>query len=343
MFVKRFLPILIAIFLLATLAIGCTTKSPDRVIGDLSKNVSKLTSYKAVGTMTFQTGKAPQEYDLEVWYKKPGLYRISLKSKQQNITQIILRNNEGVFVLTPHLNKSFRFQSNWPQNQSQVYLYESLIKDIETDAARTYERVNEQYEFTVKANYPNQSLTTQKIIFDKALKPKKVEIMDSNKNSMVQVNFAQFEFDFTFDKDAFEKDRNMQSALFDSIPTFGTLEEQKNNQNFTVVRPSYIPKGNKLHNVQQSKGEDGEQIVLEYGGKYPFKLIENKPRAAEVILPAGEPVDLGYTVGILSNDTSEKQTLTWTHNGIEYHLSGSIPVNEMMDIARSTLSKSEYK
>lgn len=337
---KRFLPIVMSLLLLTTLVIGCTTKSPDRVVGDLSKNVSKLTSYKAAGTMTFQTGKIPQEYDLEVWYKKPGLYRISLKSKQQNITQIILRNNDGVFVLTPHLNKSFRFQSNWPQNQSQVYLYESLVKDVESDEARTYERVNEQYEFTVKANYPNQSLTMQKIVFDKALKPIKVEIMDSNKNSLVQVKFTQFEFDVTFDQDAFDKDRNMQSALFDSIPTFASLQEQANDEHFTVVRPSYIPKGNKLLNVQQSKGEDGEQIVLEYTGKYPFKLIENKPRAAEVILPAGEPVDLGYTVGILSNDTSEKQTLTWTHNGVEYHLSGSIPVNEMIEIARSTLTKS---
>lgn len=337
---KRFLPIVFAIFLLAIFAIGCTTKSPNRIIGDLSKNVNKMTSYKAAGTMTFHTGKIPQEYDLEVWYKKPGLYRISLKSKQQNITQIILRNKDGVFVLTPHLNKSFRFQSNWPQNQPQVYLYESLVKDIETDEARTFERVNDQYEFTVKANYPNQSLTTQKITFDKELKPRKVEIMDANKNSLVQVDFTQFEFDFVFDEDAFDKDRNMQSALFDSIPTFASLQEQASEQRFTVVRPSYIPKGNKLLNVQTSKGEDGEQIVLEYTGKYPFKLIENKPRAAEVILPAGEVVDLGYTVGILSNDIAEKPTLTWTYNGIEYHLTGSMPVNEMIEIARSTLSKS---
>ena len=32
---------------------------------------------------------------------------------QKDQSQIILRNEEGVFVLTPALNKSFRFQSDW--------------------------------------------------------------------------------------------------------------------------------------------------------------------------------------------------------------------------------------
>ena len=52
---------------------------------------------------------------------------------QKDQSQIILRNEEGVFVLTPALNKSFRFQSDWPQNSSQAYLYESLVRDILQD------------------------------------------------------------------------------------------------------------------------------------------------------------------------------------------------------------------
>lgn len=49
---------------------------------------------------------------------------------KKDVTQIVLRNDEGVFVLTPSQNKSFRFQSNWPDNQGQVYLYETLIRSI---------------------------------------------------------------------------------------------------------------------------------------------------------------------------------------------------------------------
>lgn len=323
------------IFVLA----GCGTKTADDVVKDLSKNTTKITSYKTKGTMVFQTGKTPQEYDVEVWYQKPNFYRIALTSKQQKITQIILRNNEGVFVLTPHLNKSFRFQSSWPQNQSQIYLYESLVKDVVLDGGRKYQKVEGQYIFTVKANYPNRSLTTQQVTFDKSLQPKKVEVMDSNMNPLVKVNFTQFEFNAAFDKDAFNKDRNMQSAVFDSIPTFASLQKQTEEQKLVIVRPTYIPKGVKLNSVHQSKGEDGTQITLQYAGEKPFKLIENKPRATAVTLPMGDPVDLGHTVGVLTSDSGQQQTLIWTNNGIEFTLSGSIGSDEMIQIAKSTSPK----
>ena len=58
---------------------------------------------------------------------------MNLQNAKKDQSQIILRNEEGVFVLTPALNKSFRFQSDWPQNSSQAYLYESLVRDILQD------------------------------------------------------------------------------------------------------------------------------------------------------------------------------------------------------------------
>ena len=80
--------------------------------------------------MTIETGNDPQEYQVEIWYKKPELYRVYLENPKKDQSQVILRNGNGVFVLTPSLNKSFRFHSDWPNNSSQVYLFESLVKDI---------------------------------------------------------------------------------------------------------------------------------------------------------------------------------------------------------------------
>ncbi len=50
---------------------------------------------------------------------------------------MILKNDDGVYVLTPALNKSFKFQSEWPENSSQAYLFESLVKDITEDKSAT--------------------------------------------------------------------------------------------------------------------------------------------------------------------------------------------------------------
>ena len=73
------------------------------------------------------------KYNIDVAYKEEDNFRVSLKNKTNNHEQIILRNSDGVYVLTPSLNKSFKFQSNWPENNSQVYIIQSVLVDINED------------------------------------------------------------------------------------------------------------------------------------------------------------------------------------------------------------------
>lgn len=86
-----------------------------------------MKSYQAEAKLSIKTGNEPQEYKVEIWHKEPSL-SCEFAECEKDQSQIILRNEEGVFVLTPALNKSFRFQSDWPQNSSQAYLYESLVR-----------------------------------------------------------------------------------------------------------------------------------------------------------------------------------------------------------------------
>ena len=120
----------IAVLLLCATAVlaGCGTKDAESVVKDLDKAVNTMGSYHGKGTMILHTGAQPSEYQVDVSYQKPQYYRIELTNAKKDITQIVLRNDEGVFVLTPRLNKVFRFQSDWPANQGQVYLYQTLIQ-----------------------------------------------------------------------------------------------------------------------------------------------------------------------------------------------------------------------
>ncbi|HZG75114.1 MAG TPA: hypothetical protein VEZ72_04595 [Paenibacillus sp.] len=79
-------------------------KDAAGVVSDIEKLSGKLESYHAEGTMVLNTGQEPQEYGVVVSYQKPEYYRIALTNEANDITQIVLRNDEGVFVLTPHLN-----------------------------------------------------------------------------------------------------------------------------------------------------------------------------------------------------------------------------------------------
>ena len=106
------------VLVLSALLAACGKKDAAAVVKDLNEVVGdgKL---PGAGVMTLHTGETPQQYKVEVWHQKPSYYRIALTNAKKDVTQIVLRNDEGVFVLTPSQNKSFRFQSDWPDNQGQ--------------------------------------------------------------------------------------------------------------------------------------------------------------------------------------------------------------------------------
>jgi outer membrane lipoprotein-sorting protein len=319
---------------------GCFgQKSPEDVVGDLNSTLDNMAGYKSTAVLSMHTGSTPQEYDVEVWYEKPTNYRVALTSKQRNITQIILRNDEGVFVLTPHLNKSFRFQSGWPENNGPLYLYETLVRSIIDDNERQMKVDNNQYIFEVKANYSgNRSLTKQKIWMTEDFKPKKAEIMDYNLNTLVEINFNDFVFNPQFEKDAFDKDRNMSTSLLPVLPTLGQNADAGNDLSgpFGVIEPTYLPQGVKQVAIEPVQRNGQHMVVLEYKGAYNYKLIESRPTEATVSYEQGMPVDLGFTIGVLTQTGENQRQLTWELDGVEFTITGDLPEEEMVNVANST-------
>lgn len=327
---------LIVIFVIVFVAVGCGSKNADDIVNDLTKQLDGLESYKTDGKLTLNTGETQQEYEMEVWYKQPSYYRIALRSAERNITQIILRNDEGVFVLTPHLNKSFRFQSGWPEKHGQIYLYESLVQSVIDDEERKFETVEGQYVFEVKADYQNRAISRQKVWMEKDLSPVRVELLDVDYKVLVTVDFANFEKNVEFDKDSFDKERNMSAALM-TIPAMADGVPDIPNADFGAIHPAYVPEGVNLVTVDQVGSGTDKTVVLKYEGSFHFNLIEQRPQAASVSYTYGEPVDLGSTYGVLTGD--QLKSLVWTHEGVEYKLAGDMPDEEMIKVAKSVFGQ----
>ena len=321
---------------------GCFgQKTPEDVVGDLSGTLDRMQGYKSQAVLTMQTGSTPMEYDVQVWYEKPTNYRVALTSKQRGITQIILRNDEGVFVLTPHLNKSFRFQSGWPENNGPLYLYETLARSIIDDTDRQMQMDDKQYVFEVKANYSgNRSLTKQKIWLTEDFKPTHAEIMDSSMNPLVKIDFTEFVFNPSFENNAFDKDHNMSTSSLPSVPTMGQVgggatQEQPSSQ-FGVIVPTYVPDGVQQGDIEPVTRDGERTVVLMYKGAYNYRLIEARPTAATVSYEQGMPVDLGFTIGVLTQTVDSQRYLTWELDGVEFTLTGDLPEEEMVKVAQST-------
>jgi outer membrane lipoprotein-sorting protein len=336
---KKSLTLLIGLILIFSLA-GCGEKSQEDVLNALQTKMDEISGYKTEATMTLQTGNEPQTYDIEVWHQKDDYYRVQLENSDKEQSQIILRNDEGVFVLTPSLNKSFRFQSDWPDNSSQAYLYESLVNDILSDEESTFEATEDHYVFTTKTNYQNsKTLPKQEIHLSKEdLTPVEVMVMDQDDNPLVQVDFASFEFDPEFDEGAFDMKRNMSSAQID-IPTMGDNELEDKEMMVLYPKQENLPEGVELVEEKEVASNDGERVVLTYSGQEKsFTLYQEKAKALAASNPIevdGEPVNLGFAVGVLTNTS-----LQWTNDGVQYHLaSDTLSKEELIEVATSVQGK----
>src|SRR5690606_1487126 len=125
---NRYLGVIFIVFGLMFMA-ACGEKSQEDVVEELTEVLEEMDGYKAEAEMTMKTGQEEQKFSIDVWHQKDNFYRVKLgHAGDERGSQIILKNEDGVFVLTPALEKSFRFQSEWPDNSSQPYLFQSLVK-----------------------------------------------------------------------------------------------------------------------------------------------------------------------------------------------------------------------
>lgn len=94
---KKFLLSLLALFCVICLS-GCGKETEKTVLDKLSKKIDKTSGYKMEAEMELINNEDSYKYDVTVSYKEKDNYRVSLRNKTSNHEQIILKNDEGVYV-----------------------------------------------------------------------------------------------------------------------------------------------------------------------------------------------------------------------------------------------------
>lgn len=209
--------------LIATICLtGCGKVGDKEIRNNFIKEIEDLKSYYMEGTLKLTNNDDNYEYDVEVSYQKDDNYKVSLINKGNDYEQIILKNKEGVYVITPSLNKSFKFQSDWPNNNSQSYLLTSVAKDLKDDSAYKFTQKDKDYIFTTKTNYPNNpKYVKQNIILDKKFDLKKVEVKDDQDITYIEFTVKNIDKKANFSENEF----NLEEITKD----FKTQEEKDNN------------------------------------------------------------------------------------------------------------------
>ena len=307
---------------------GCGKYTVKDAEKDLENKINKLNGYNLTGEMEIINNDDVYKYDVDVSYSKSDKFRVSLKNKTNNHEQIILKNTEGVYVLTPTLNKSFKFQSDWPYNNSQVYLLQTLLSDIQNDSEKEFKETSDNYIFTTGVNYPNNSdLVKQKIYFDKKLNPTKVEVLNDNEDVLINMTFKKVDLKAEFKDNYFSLDNNMKVSKTDeSVDTVGKIEED--------VYPMYIPENTKLTDKEVVELDGGERVIMTFEGDNPFMLVQQTASVSDdlaIVSVMGDPYQMATSVAAVSDNM-----VSWISNGIEYYVvADNMSENELLSVANS--------
>lgn len=310
---------------------GCSKENDENIKNKFINKIDTGDSYYLSGNLELRNNDEVYNYLVEVSFEKKSHYKVSLKNKSNDSTQIILKNDEGVFILTPSLNRSFKFQSDWPYNNSQIYLLKSLANDIKNDSEYKFKKSEDNFTFETTVNYPNnKDLVKQKIVLDKKVNLKKVTVYDKDNIPSMEFKISKIDYSPSFKDKYFDLDYIME--------TFSNNSNEKNvKETMTIddtIYPLVIPTGTTLANEEKIKKTNGERVLMTFEGDKPFLLVEETANIEDeftVVPTNGTPYQLMDTLGVMTDNS-----LSWVTNGIEYYLvSDVMSSDELVDIAQS--------
>lgn len=354
---------LILITIMCLILTGCGSYKLEDAVNDFTKSVENSKSYKLNGTMEISSGEELFTYNIDAYFLKDDFYKVVLVNQTNNHEQVILKNKEGLYVVTPSLNKSFKFDSVWPENSSQAYLLQNLVTDIKNDNEKTFEKNEKGYVIKSKVNYPNnEELVYQKIYFDKDMNITGVEVYNKEDIIKIKVTFKSVNMKAKLKEDDFVLDDLIDTNAEDSTKQndTNTKTDDKNTDNTkctgsnckeqktcegkecdkttgsldSIIYPLYIPTNTHLKSSETVETANGDRVILTFSGEKNFVLVEETSKVSnefEVIPVFGDPLMLDKTIAALSSNS-----ISWNAENVSYYLvSSDLSSSEMVNVAKS--------
>lgn len=310
------------IFLFLFLLTGCAVNSKN-FLKKMCKNYEKIEQYSVEGNIEINHLDIVSKYSFEACYLKGDFLKVSLKSEGNNTNQVIIKNKNGVYVLSPIINKTYKFSSTWPNENSTPYVLSSLVDDIINDVDLQIVEDNNIFIVSCKAkNQINTNIEREEIKFNKeTLLPIEACLYDKLDKLRMKVTFKDFNLKPNLSEGDFNVDANMTSLILEMSE--GTFEGK-----FSL--PTYSPS-----NVTYTqKSLDNELLISYIGDEISYTIHQSyiEPEDVNVVISSdGSFVLLNNTIGICKNNS-----LYWCSGGIEYKIySDSLGVDELMGIANS--------
>lgn len=315
---------------------ACGEDSPEEVLKDLNNKWNDVKGYELDATMEIKTGTEPRVYDVNVWYTEPDFYRVKVTQQGEDVTQMIIRNKDGVFVVTPSLRKTYKFQSDWPKQNSQAYLIGALAEDLLADKNVKMEEDEGNYIFTAATRNNHKSIMPkQKIVVNKkTMLPTTVSVLNETEEEQMLIEFKNIDLGMK------HKESEYAVEKFNNEEEKSTASADIESKDFQTYYPVLNWDTTKLKD-EKTISEDGvERVILTFEGEKAFTLVQ-QPAVYEEnltvpVFAPGDPADLGFTIGAITDNS-----ISWERDGVSFFIaSNDLTKDEMMEVAASVTASS---
>lgn len=258
----------------------------------LSNQVSQfnehLSSYTLEGKMAILDGEDLRKFSVTTHYLKDGendLFNVNLEDEGSHQKQQIIRNQDGVFVLAPSLNRAFQFQSEWPFNSFKPYIVQTVFGIF--DDSFESEKTKNGYQITAPISYAaDLRVTHLEVILDKNLTLKQVTLYDDNESEIVSLEVTKFALNNDISKELFEVQITEPTTAMTYDLPFYPLEML----------------GSELIDQANTTIMDDEKYVLRFAGEDSFTIVESLLPSAETFTIeklAGDIIEINGTIAIV--------------------------------------------
>lgn len=249
-------------FILALLCLLVSCKkgsSTDEIINNLINDISSCNSYKSVCQMSIVNGEIKKEFNIELNYLSGDYYKASFTNGDNNTKQIILKNNNGVFALTPALKKEFKFESDWPNNGSHIYIPSNVILDYKADSNSVITNENDMIVLQSSINHKIHTNYKYQKIYIKNNTISSVEYYDESNNIKVSASYSSITYNVKLTNNDFNEEEIMNIEIISLGEGEVFLEGD--------ISVSYIIDGSSMTNSNEN--------IFVFEGEYNYTVCIN--------------------------------------------------------------------
>lgn len=358
---RRFTGMALVAGVIVAVVAGCgILPNTENMSAKLKTEASTLeqSNYESTAMMTVQMDNSSQSYYIETAYEAHDTYRIKLGDANGKVNQIIVRNQNGMFIVSPSLKKVFRFNGNWAQNQGHIYLYDQILQQLaQAKNLKPTNSSNSGYTFEIPASTGNDVVTKEQVTLTKDLHPKTVILFDQSGKAVVRIDFKTFKTNVKFQQVEFDPNHLVgQDAAKATLATVGGNGSQAagtgtsqtpGNSGAGVTSPTtttttdmgYVVPSKIFNDTLYKDLPSPTGRLLRYMGPHDFVLTESVAQPSQNAFQFAQMVDLFGTPAVFTDIGNDKQ-LVWLNNGMQFMLSSKqMNLSQMEQVAISTMGQ----